>query len=69
MCGRYEFKLSDSHKSETLKTQALKLGLQYKEGEIFPGDKVVIAGGTKVLTDIPSEELQKNSVMGGVVEI
>lgn len=41
MCGRYEFKLSDSHKSETIKTQALKLGLSYKEGEIFPGDKVL----------------------------
>jgi len=33
------------------------------------GDKVVIAGGTKVLTDVPTEELQQNNVMGGVVEI
>ena len=40
-----------------------------EEGFLNKGDKVVIAGGTKVLTDIPSEELQKNNVMGGVVEI
>lgn len=33
------------------------------------GDKVVVAGGTKVLTDVPTEELQANNVMGGVVEI
>jgi len=40
-----------------------------EEGFLVKGDKVVIAGGTKVLTDIPNEELQKNNVMGGVVEI
>jgi len=40
-----------------------------EEGFLTKGDKVVIAGGTKVLTDIPDGELQKNSVMGGVVEI
>ena len=39
------------------------------EGFLNQGDKVVIAGGTKVLTDVPTEELHKNSVMGGVVEI
>ena len=33
------------------------------------GDKIVVAGGTKVLTDVPTEELQKNGVIGGVVEI
>ena len=33
------------------------------------GDKIVIAGGTKVLTDVPTEELEANNVMGGVVEI
>ena len=40
-----------------------------EEGFLDKGDKVVIAGGTKVLTDVPTEELTSNEVMGGVVEI
>ncbi len=40
-----------------------------EEGFLERGDKVVIAGGTKVLTDIPTGELKRNNVMGGVVEI
>ena len=40
-----------------------------EEGFVNKGDKVVIAGGTKVLTDVPTEELTSNEVMGGVVEI
>ena len=40
-----------------------------EENFLKQGDKVVVAGGTKVLTDIPTEELQKNGVIGGVVEI
>ncbi len=40
-----------------------------EEGFLAEGDKVVIAGGTKVLTDIPEGDLKRNSVMGGVVEI
>lgn len=40
-----------------------------EEKYLNKGDKVVIAGGTKVLTDVPTEELQKNNVIGGVVEI
>ena len=41
-----------------------------KEEQILAkGDKVVIAGGTKVLMDVPTEELESNQVMGGVVEI
>ena len=40
-----------------------------EEGFLAKGDKVVIAGGNKVLTDIPTGELQINNVMGGVVEI
>ena len=40
-----------------------------EEKYLNKGDKVVIAGGTKVLTDVPTEELQRNNVMGGVVEI
>jgi len=40
-----------------------------EEGFLNKGDKVVIAGGTKVLTDVPNCELKRNNVMGGVVEI
>ena len=40
-----------------------------EENFLNKGDKVVIAGGTKVLTDVPTGEVAKNSVMGGVVEI
>lgn len=40
-----------------------------EEGYLSKGDKVVIAGGTKVLTDVPTEELQRNCVIGGVVEV
>ena len=49
----------------------LHKGLDKLKEEKFlnKGDKVVIAGGTKVLTDVPTEELQINNVMGGVVEL
>ncbi len=40
-----------------------------EEEIIKKGDKVVVAGGTRVLTDIPEGNLSKNNVMGGVVEI
>lgn len=40
-----------------------------EENFLKKGDKVVVAGGTKVLTDIETEELQKNNVIGGIVEI
>lgn len=40
-----------------------------EEKYLNEGDKVVIAGGTKVLTDVPTEELKQNIVMGGVVEV
>ena len=40
-----------------------------EENFLNKGDKVVIAGGTKVLTDIPTGDVAKNNVMGGVVEI
>jgi len=33
------------------------------------GDKVVIAGGTKALTDVTDSEVKQNSVMGGIIEI
>ena len=40
-----------------------------EENFLLKGDKVVIDGGTKVLTDVPTEDLTRNSVIGGVVEI
>ncbi|MBQ2584206.1 MAG: SOS response-associated peptidase family protein, partial [Erysipelotrichaceae bacterium] len=41
MCGRYNFKTSDSRKGKQLKERARKLNLTYKEGEIFPSDNVL----------------------------
>lgn len=40
-----------------------------KEGFLNKGDKVVIAGGAKVATNLSDEEATTNSVMGGIVEI
>ncbi len=40
-----------------------------EENFLNTGDKAVIAGGTKVLTDLPDNEVSKNNVMGGIVEI
>ena len=33
------------------------------------GDKVVIAGGAKVVTDLSDAEADINTVMGGIVQI
>ena len=41
MCGRYQFGLSSSNKSNQIKEKAQKLNLVYKQGEIFPTDKVL----------------------------
>jgi len=40
-----------------------------EEGFLVKGDKVTIAGGTKVLTDIPDGEVCRNNVMGGIIEV
>lgn len=40
-----------------------------EERFLIKGDKIVIAGGTKVLTDVGDTEVARNSVIGGVVEI
>ena len=49
----------------------LRKGLEklIEEGFLQKGDKVVIAGGTKVLTDVEDGALNKNNVMGGIIEI
>ena len=41
MCGRYEFKILPSKIGIQIKEKAEELSLQYKEGEIFPGDHVL----------------------------
>lgn len=41
MCGRYEFKLNDSESSKKIKAKIIELNLTFKEGEIFPSDKVL----------------------------
>ena len=40
-----------------------------KEGFLNKGDKVIIAGGAKVATNLSDEEATTNKVMGGIVEI
>ncbi len=55
MCGRYSLKLSNSRKGKQLSERSAKLGLKYKEGEIFPGDQVLCV--------IPRESLIDLSVM------
>lgn len=40
-----------------------------KEGFLTKGDRVVVAGGAKVVTDLSDEEAKINTVMGGIVEI
>lgn len=40
-----------------------------QEGYLQLGDKVVIAGGAKVVTDLSDSQAQLNSVMGGIVII
>ena len=41
MCGRYHFNILASRKGKQLKEKAISLNLTYKEGEIFPDDKVL----------------------------
>ena len=40
-----------------------------REGFLKPGDKVVIAGGAKAVTDLGDNEATRNSSLGGIVEI
>lgn len=40
-----------------------------KEGFLKAGDKVVIAGGAKAVTDLGDNEAARNNSMGGIVEI
>ena len=42
MCGRYHFGILDNPKGKKIRDRAQKLNLTYKEGEIFPKDKVLV---------------------------
>ena len=42
MCGRYEFKILHSSIGKQIKDKADELSLQYKQGEIFPNDYVLV---------------------------
>ena len=52
-------------------SKLLHVGLNKLKEEKFlnKNDKVVIAGGTKVLTDLAEDEVTMNMVMGGIVVI
>ncbi|MBO4816564.1 MAG: hypothetical protein J5507_06760 [Clostridia bacterium] len=47
------------------------LGIQKlkEEGFLSKGDRVILAGGAKVATNLSDEEASTNRVMGGIVEI
>lgn len=49
----------------------LHIGLNKLREEKYlnSGDRVVIAGGTKVLTDLKEEEVALNRVIGGIIEV
>lgn len=40
-----------------------------KEGFLNKGDKVIVAGGAKVATNLSDDEANINRVVGGVIEI
>ena len=42
MCGRYQFKILPSNIGKQIKEKADELSLQYKQGEIFPNDYVLV---------------------------
>lgn len=42
MCGRYQFNISYSDLSKSIQNQVDNLSLDFKQGEIFPGDDVLV---------------------------
>lgn len=40
-----------------------------EEGFLNKGDRVILAGGSKVATNLSDEEASTNRVMGGIIEI
>ena len=58
-----------SHQETIDKLVYLGIDTLKREGFLKKGDKVVIAGGAKVVADLSDEEATINSVMGGIVEI
>lgn len=51
--------------------ELLHIGLKQlcEEKQLIKGDKVVIAGGSKALTNLSPDEVSLNSAIGGIVEI
>lgn len=58
-----------SHQESIDKLVYLGIDTLKKEGFLQKGDKVVIAGGAKVVTDLSDMEADTNTVMGGIVII
>lgn len=42
MCGRYHLVLDDKPFAKKIKAKAQRISLSFKEGEIFPGDEVLV---------------------------
>lgn len=58
-----------SHQETIDKLVYLGIDTLKREGFLKKGDKVVIAGGAKAVTDLSDGEAQVNSSMGGIVKI
>ena len=57
------------HQEDIDRLVCLGVNTLKKEGFLKEGDKVVIAGGSKVVTDLSDKEADINTVMGGIVQI
>ena len=64
-------KYGNTEKPQENIDKLLHVGLNKLKEEQFlnKGDKIVIAGGTRVLTDLADNEVDMNAVMGGIVVI
>ena len=58
-----------SHQESIDKLVYLGIDTLKKEEFLNKGDKIVIAGGAKAVTDLSYEEAKTNTAMGGIVEI
>ena len=58
-----------SHQDSIDNLVYLGIDVLKKDGFLNEGDKIVVAGGAKVATNISDEEARANRVMGGILEI
>ena len=65
MCGRYHFDILPDKKGEQIKQKAAKLNLVYKQGDIFPGDKVlcIIPYGSKIDLSVKTWGIRTKSLL------